>query len=99
MQIRTQLTKTNRPYCASKVFSLNYLTSPCTLGWTNTPEWWVGAQYNMANAVSMPRQCFPKISEFMKGNWPGAARIQFIRGNHGFYNGAKPKKIEIDFFG
>ena len=27
------------------------------------------------NAVSMPIQCFPKISEFTKRNWPGAARI------------------------
>ena len=35
----------------------------------------------------------------MKRNWPGAARIQFIKGNHGFYNGAKPKKNEIDFLG
>ena len=46
----------------------------------------------MANAVSMPRECFPKISEFLKRNWLGAARIQFIKGNHGFYNDAKPKK-------
>ena len=53
----------------------------------------------MANAVSMPRECFPKISELMKRNWPGAARILFIKGNHGFYNGAKPKNFEIDFFG
>ena len=29
----------------------------------------------------------------MKRNWPGAARIWFIKGNHGFYNGAKPKNI------
>ena len=35
----------------------------------------------------------------MKRNWPGAARIQFIKGNHGFYNGAKPKFFEIDFLG
>ena len=35
----------------------------------------------------------------MKRNWLGAARIWFIKGNHGFYNGAKPKKIEIDFLG
>ena len=53
----------------------------------------------MANAVSVPRECFSKISEFMERNWTGAARILFIKGNHGFYNVAKPKKIEIDFFG
>ena len=43
----------------------------------------------MANAVSMPRECVPKISEFFKRNWPGAAGIEFIKGNHQFYNGAK----------
>ena len=51
----------------------------------------------MANAVFLPRECFPNISEFLKRNWPGAARIKFIKGNHGFYNRAKPKKNEIDF--
>ena len=76
-------------------------TARWPLGWTNTSKLWVGALNNMANAVSnavsMPRECFPKILEFMKRNWPGAARISFIKGNHGFYNGAKPKKIQIDF--
>ena len=51
----------------------------------------------MANAVSIPTECCLKISEFMKRNWPVAARIKFIKGNHGFYNGACSKKIEIDF--
>ena len=62
----------------------------CTLGWTNNIKLWVGGQVNMANAVSMPRECFPKISEFFKSNWTGAASIQFKKGNHEFYNGAKP---------
>ena len=47
----------------------------------------------MANAVSIPTECCPKISELMKGNWPGAARIKFIKGNNGIYNKAKPKTI------
>ena len=38
------------------------------------------------------RECFPDISEFMRINGPGAARNQFIKGNHEFYNEAK---IEI----
>ena len=50
----------------------------------------------MANAMSMPREYFPKFSEFLKWNGPGTARIYFIKGKHGFYNGAKPKKIEIN---
>ena len=51
----------------------------------------------MTHAVSMPRECFPKISESLKINWPGAARILFIKGNHEFYNGAKTENLEIDF--
>ena len=34
----------------------------------------------------------------MKRNWPVAAHIRFIKGDHGFYNGAKSKKIQIDFW-
>jgi hypothetical protein len=49
--------------------------------------------------MSIPTECCLKISEFMKRNWPGAARILFIKGNHGFYNGAKPKIFEIYFLG
>ena len=52
----------------------------------------------MANAVSIPTKCCLKISELMKRNWPVAARIKFIKGNHGIYNGAKPKKIEWTFW-
>ena len=51
----------------------------------------------MANAVSIPREYFPKMSEFLKRNWRGAERIQFIKGNHGFYNGAKAENFEMDF--
>ena len=28
----------------------------CLLGWTNTPKLWVGVKFNMANAVSIPRE-------------------------------------------
>ena len=52
----------------------------------------------VANAVSIPTECCPKISKLMKRNWPGAKRIQFINGNHGFYNGAKPKKFKLTFW-
>ena len=30
----------------------------------------------------------------MKINWPGAARIQFRKGNHQFYNGAKAENLK-----
>ena len=33
----------------------------------------------------------------MKRNWPGAARILFIKGNPEFYDGAKAENFEIDF--
>ena len=48
----------------------------------------------MANALSMPGECFPKISELMKRNWPGAARILFIKGNHEFIMGQKLKILK-----
>ena len=53
----------------------------------------------VANTVSLPTECCPNISEFKKRNCPGATRIKFIKGNHGFYNGAKAKKVEIFFLG
>ena len=81
------------------IYLLHQIIWTQTIGWTNPSKLWVGAQDNMANAVSMPTECCPKNSEFMKRNWPGAARIQFIKGNHEFYNGAKPKIFLIDFFG
>ena len=48
---------------------------PFTIGCPIIPKWWVGWSLIVANAVSIPRECFPKISEFIKRNWPGAARI------------------------
>jgi hypothetical protein len=48
---------------------------PGPVAWTKTPKIWVGAKDNMENDVSIPTECCPKISEFMKRNWPGAARI------------------------
>ena len=41
----------------------------------------------MTNAVSIPKECSPKILDFLKSNWPGAACIQFIKGNDESYNG------------
>ena len=52
----------------------------------------------VANAVSIPRECCPKISEFMKRNLSGNSCIKFTKGNYGFYNGAKPKKIKFSFW-
>ena len=49
--------------------------------------WWV-VQHDKCCVYA--REGFPKVSEFLKRNWPGAARIYFIKGNHGYYNGAKP---------
>ena len=34
----------------------------------------------------------------MKRNWPGAARVYFIKGNHRFYDGARPKKMKLIFW-
>ena len=45
------------------------------LAWTKTPKLWVGVSLLVANAVSIPTECCPKNSEFIKRNWPGAARI------------------------
>ena len=53
----------------------------------------------MANAVSMPSECFPKIFEFLKKEIGLAQRVLSLKGNNEFYNGAKPKKNEIDFLG
>ena len=48
---------------------------PSTLAWTKTPKLWVGMSLIVANAVSIPTECCPQISEFMKRNWPSAAHI------------------------
>ena len=68
------------------------------LGWTNTTKLWVGGQGNMANALSMLTEYFPKILDFLKRNWPSTARIQFTKLNHDFYNGAKPKILKLTFW-
>jgi hypothetical protein len=34
----------------------------------------------VANDGSILRECFARISELLKRNWPGAARIQFTMG-------------------
>ena len=68
------------------------------LGWTYTTKLWVGGQGNMANALSMLRECFANILDFFKRNWPSAARIQFTKLNNDFYNGAKPKILKLTFW-
>ena len=47
----------------------------CTLAWTKNPKLWVGWSLMVANDVSIPRECFAKISEFLKRNWLRAAHI------------------------
>ena len=51
-----------------------------TLAWTKNPKLWVGWSLMVANDVSIPRECFAKISEFLKRNWLRAAHIQFTMG-------------------
>ena len=46
-----------------------------TLAWTKNPKLWVGWSLMVANDVSIPRECFAKISEFLKRNWPRAAHV------------------------
>ena len=36
----------------------------------------------MANVIFIPKECGPQISEFMKRNWPGAARV--VMGGYGW---------------
>ena len=52
------------------------------------------------NAMSIPTECCTKISELMKKKiGPTPHVVSLEREIHEFYNGAKPKKIEIDFLG
>ena len=44
----------------------------------------------------MPTECCTKISELIRKNWH---IVNLKKGNHKFYNGAKPEKKEIDFLG
>ena len=75
------------------------MTEPSFLipSWTKTPKLWVDGSLVVANDVSIPRECFPKISECLKINWSGAARNVFIKGNHGFYNAEKAENLVINF--
>ena len=44
--------------------------------------------------MSILRECFPKILELLKVNLPSVALIQFIKINHGFYNGAEAEHFD-----
>ena len=45
------------------------------VAWTKNPKLWVGWSLMVANDVSIPRECFAKISELLKRNWLRAAHI------------------------
>ena len=47
--------------------------------------------------MSIPTECSTIISELMKKNIGPAPRVVSL--DHGFYNGAGPKKNEINFLG
>ena len=47
----------------------------CALAWTKNPKLGVDGSLMVANDVSIPKECFDKISEFLKRNWPRAARF------------------------
>ena len=46
-----------------------------TVAWTENPKLGVGGSLMVANDVSIPKECFPKVSELLKRNWPRAAHI------------------------
>ena len=46
-----------------------------TTAWTKNTKLGVDGSLLVANDVSMPRECFDKILEFLKRNWPRAARF------------------------
>ena len=48
---------------------------PPGLAWTTNPKLWVGWSLMVANDVSIPRECFAKISELLKRNGLRAAHI------------------------
>ena len=47
----------------------------CVVAWTKTNKFWVGGSLVVANDESIPRECFPKISEILKRNGPSIAPI------------------------
>ena len=50
----------------------------------------------VANDVSIPRECFDKISDFLERNWPRAAPFLVY---NGIYNGKNLKEPKIFMFG
>ena len=48
---------------------------PCLLAWTKNPKLGIGWSLMVANDVSIPKECFDKISDFLKRNRPRAARF------------------------
>ena len=48
---------------------------PLAIAWTKNPKLLVGWSLMVANDVSIPRDCFAKISEFLKTNLLSAAHI------------------------
>ena len=62
-------------YCIQAWHAVQCNTVKCPLGCPNIPKLRVSWSLIVANDVSIPRELFPKISEFMKINWLGAARI------------------------
>ena len=46
-----------------------------TVAWTKNPNLGIYGSLMVANDVSLPRECFDKISEFMKRNWLRAAHF------------------------
>ena len=45
------------------------------LAWTRNTKLGIDGSLMVANDVSIPRKCFDKIPEFLKRNWPRAARF------------------------
>ena len=53
---------------------LKTITDPA-LSWTKNHKLGVDGSLMVANDVPIPRECFAKISESLKRNWPRAARV------------------------
>ena len=50
-------------------------TEKCAVAWTKNIKLGVDGLLMVANDVSIPRECFDKISEVFKRNWPRAAHF------------------------
>ena len=46
------------------------------VAWTKNPNLGIYVSLMVANDVSLPRECFDKISEFMKRNWQRIFSLQ-----------------------